>query len=297
MPLPAPPDTSSQGRRTNCHIPANNMRGLPGTITRCAAPVESFTDSTFCHVLPPSAVRYTPRSGFGAHTWPRATTKTMSGLAGSITIWDTWPTSPRPMNCEVLPRGLHVARRRQDLAVHGPGRRGPGVPDRDRSRQSGHRLRGRSGPRVGAESGAWRVPYRGRWQDMAEGAVRERLDRCCAPGDGTGQPPHVVRWDVAVRAPTVGARVRRSGKRCLSLQGWRVDLGAPHAGPAVGRDGQHGRRRGPDQSEPRLRAHRDQRGDVVGLEGPGRPLDQGVGFPRALRPAVLLLADARVTGG
>src|SRR5438034_6164999 len=34
---------------------------------------------------------------------------------------------------------------------------------------------------------------------------------------------------------------------------------------------------------------------ILGLEGPGRPLDQGVGFPRALRPAVLLLADARVT--
>src|SRR5881396_2025232 len=169
------------------------------------------------------------------------------------------------------------------------------VPDRDRSRQSGHRLRGRAGPRVGSQSRAWRVPYRGRWQDMAEGAVRERLDRHCAPGDGTGQPPHVVRRDVAVRAPTVGARVRRRGKRRLSLQGWRLDLGAPHAGPALGRDGQHRRRRGPDQSEPRLRAHRDQRGDVVGLEGPGRPLDQGVGFPRALRPAVLLLADARVT--
>src|SRR6266550_138130 len=68
--------------------------GLPGTITRCAAPVESFTNSTFCHVLPPSAVRYTPRSALGAHTWPSAATKTMSGLAGSITIWETWPTSP-----------------------------------------------------------------------------------------------------------------------------------------------------------------------------------------------------------
>src|SRR6267143_168488 len=102
-PLPAPPDTSSQGRRTNCHIPANNMRGLPGTITRSAAPVESFTNSTFCHVLPPSAVRNTPRSALGAHTWPWAATKTTSGLAGSITIRETWPTSLRPMNCQLLP--------------------------------------------------------------------------------------------------------------------------------------------------------------------------------------------------
>src|SRR5882724_9312691 len=103
MPLPAPPDTSSQGRRTNCHIPANSMRGLPGTITRCAAPVESFTNRTFCHVLPPSAVRYTPRSELGAQTWPSAATNTMSGLAGSITIWETWPTSLSPMNCQLLP--------------------------------------------------------------------------------------------------------------------------------------------------------------------------------------------------
>src|SRR4029077_6913845 len=51
----------------------------------------------------PSAVRYTPRSGLGAHTWPSAATKTMSGLAGSITIWETWPTSPSPMNCQLLP--------------------------------------------------------------------------------------------------------------------------------------------------------------------------------------------------
>src|SRR5256884_2176216 len=79
------------------------MRGLPGTITRCAAPVESFTNSTFCHVLPPSAVRYTPRSGLGAHTWPRAATKTMSGLAGTITILETQPTPPRPTNYHLFP--------------------------------------------------------------------------------------------------------------------------------------------------------------------------------------------------
>src|SRR2546430_4315833 len=95
MPLPAPPDTSSQGRRTNCHIPANSMRGLPGTITRCAAPLESFTNRTFCHVLPPSAVRYTPRSVLVAHTWPRAATKTMLALSVHLQIYKTQPPCPR----------------------------------------------------------------------------------------------------------------------------------------------------------------------------------------------------------
>ena len=34
MPLPLPPDTSSHGWRTICHMPANSTRGLPGTMTR-----------------------------------------------------------------------------------------------------------------------------------------------------------------------------------------------------------------------------------------------------------------------
>src|SRR5256885_173379 len=54
-------------------------------------------------VLPPSAVRNTPRSALGAHTWPSAATNTTSGLAGSITIRVICPTSPRPMNCQLLP--------------------------------------------------------------------------------------------------------------------------------------------------------------------------------------------------
>src|SRR6266540_4651683 len=103
MPLPAPPDTSSHGRRTNCHIPANSTRGLPGTITRSAAPVVSFTNSPFCHVLPPSAVRNTPRSEFGPHTWPSAATNTTSGFAGSITMRVIWPTSRSPMGFQLFP--------------------------------------------------------------------------------------------------------------------------------------------------------------------------------------------------
>src|SRR4029077_14202698 len=86
IPPPAPPETSSQGRRTNCHIPANSTRGLPGTMTRSAAPVVSFTKRDCCQVWPPAAVRNTPRSTLGAQTWPSAATKTMSGFEGSMTM-------------------------------------------------------------------------------------------------------------------------------------------------------------------------------------------------------------------
>src|SRR6266702_5600222 len=103
MPLPLPPDTSSHGQRTNCHIPANQTRGFPGTITKSATPVVSLTNSTFCHVLPPSAVRNTPRSALGAHTWPSAPTRTTFGSNGSITMRVICPTSPKPMNCQLRP--------------------------------------------------------------------------------------------------------------------------------------------------------------------------------------------------
>ncbi len=95
-PLPGPPDTSSQGWRTNCHIAANSTRGLPGAMTKSAAPVVSFTNSTFCQVLPPSPVRNTPRFAFAA-------TNTMSGLVGSTTMREIWPASPRPMSFQLFP--------------------------------------------------------------------------------------------------------------------------------------------------------------------------------------------------
>ena len=64
-PLPAPPDTSSQGRRTACQSPAYRIRGLTGSSARSIAPVLSFRYRTLSHVLPPSLVRNTPRVAFG----------------------------------------------------------------------------------------------------------------------------------------------------------------------------------------------------------------------------------------
>ena len=63
----------------------------------------SFTNRTFCHVLPPSPVRYTPRSGPGVQAWPTAATNTTSGFAGSMTMREICPTSASPANFQLFP--------------------------------------------------------------------------------------------------------------------------------------------------------------------------------------------------
>ena len=61
----------------NSHIAANSTRGFPGAMARSAAPVVSFTKSTFFQVFPPSVVLNTPRSALGPHVCPSAATKTV----------------------------------------------------------------------------------------------------------------------------------------------------------------------------------------------------------------------------
>src|SRR5439155_5656421 len=60
-PLPAPPETSSQGRRTACHSPAYRMRGLTASSAKSIAPVLPLRYRTLSQVLPPSLLRNTPR--------------------------------------------------------------------------------------------------------------------------------------------------------------------------------------------------------------------------------------------
>src|SRR2546426_1110615 len=81
-PLPGPPLFRFHVLISSCHIPANRTFGSPGSIARSAQPVFGSTDSTRFHVLPPSVVRYTPRSGDGPKARPRAHTNTMSGFVG-----------------------------------------------------------------------------------------------------------------------------------------------------------------------------------------------------------------------
>ena len=42
-PEPGPPDLKNQGQRRNCHIEANSLSGLRGSIARSAAPVRGST--------------------------------------------------------------------------------------------------------------------------------------------------------------------------------------------------------------------------------------------------------------
>ncbi len=167
------------------------------------------------------------------------------------------------------PRRLHVSRCGQELAVHGSGRRRADHTDCDRSSQSGRRVRGRAGPRVGAQCRARRIPHRGRRQDLAEGVVRQRHDRRRGSRDGARQPARPVRGRLAIRALSVGARVGWSGERDLSLQGRRPHVGAAQGRPARGPARSHRPRRRVREPEPRVRAPRDEGGDAVGLEGPG----------------------------
>src|SRR5256886_16916986 len=80
-PLPAPPDTSVQGRRPACHRPAYSTFGLVGSRIRTAAPVEPLRDRNLFQVLPPAVGLQSPRSGFGPHAWRDAAAYPETGVA------------------------------------------------------------------------------------------------------------------------------------------------------------------------------------------------------------------------
>src|SRR6185312_13477862 len=108
MPLPGPPLENDQWLRDICHIPAYITKGLAGSIVMLIAPVSLSTKRIFFHVLPPSVVLNTPRSGLGANRWPRAAAYTMSGLLGSIRIQVMMCVSPRPTYCHVFPASVDL---------------------------------------------------------------------------------------------------------------------------------------------------------------------------------------------
>src|SRR5437867_12968222 len=70
IPEPAPPEFSVHGLRYTCQNPAYSTFGLLGSIVSSTTPVESLRNSTFCHVLPPSFERYTPRVSLGPNACP-----------------------------------------------------------------------------------------------------------------------------------------------------------------------------------------------------------------------------------
>src|SRR5947199_6147089 len=66
-------------------------------------PVSSLIFSTCDQVLPPSAVLYTPRSGFAPHKCPSAATYTTSGFFGWITIRPMCRVASSPIFFQVFP--------------------------------------------------------------------------------------------------------------------------------------------------------------------------------------------------
>ncbi len=74
-----------------------------GSIAMSSNPVSSSMNLTFAHVLPPSVVLYTPRSGPGPKRCPGDATYTVSGFFGSMTMRPIVCVSFSPMFVNVLP--------------------------------------------------------------------------------------------------------------------------------------------------------------------------------------------------
>ena len=102
-PLFPPPAENPHGKRWVFHSAAYKIRGFAGSSARSIAPVESSTNSTFCHVVPPSAERNTPRVGLGPKAWPIAATYTRSGFLGCTRTTAICRVSSRPRCRHVAP--------------------------------------------------------------------------------------------------------------------------------------------------------------------------------------------------
>ena len=84
------------------------MVGSSGANSRSTAPVLSETKRTFSQLAPPSRLRYTPRSGFGAKGLPMAATYTRSGSSGWMRIAPLFPVRSSPMCVHVWPASVDL---------------------------------------------------------------------------------------------------------------------------------------------------------------------------------------------
>ena len=71
---PGPPLFSEYGVRSRSQLAANRMLGSFRFIATSTNPALSLTNFTNCHVVPPSVVLYSPRSGLAFHAAPSAAT-------------------------------------------------------------------------------------------------------------------------------------------------------------------------------------------------------------------------------
>src|SRR2546430_10590152 len=103
MALSGPPPLNPKGVRRRSYAAAYSVSGLSGSMAMSLTPVSSLIFSTCDQVFPPSAVLYTPRSGFGPHRCPSAATYTISGFFGWITIRPMWRVASSPILFQVFP--------------------------------------------------------------------------------------------------------------------------------------------------------------------------------------------------
>src|SRR5574343_386644 len=97
---------SLQRLRMRFHILAYNVFGSLGSISKSLQPLAVPSAKIRFHVLPPSVVRYTPRSGLWLHSCPPAATYTTSGLVGCITTRLMVPVFSKPICVQVLPASV-----------------------------------------------------------------------------------------------------------------------------------------------------------------------------------------------
>jgi hypothetical protein len=73
-PEPGPPERRKWGPRTRSQLAAHTTSGFDGSSSTSTKPAAGPTSLTRCHVRPPSAVLYSPRSPPARHAGPSAAT-------------------------------------------------------------------------------------------------------------------------------------------------------------------------------------------------------------------------------
>src|SRR6185437_567526 len=95
---PSPPERNIQPVRRKSHMPASITSGFDGSSATLEQPVDRFAPaSTFVHDLPPSPLRYTPRSAESLHSLPGTQASTVLLSRGLTTIRTMRSESRRPM--------------------------------------------------------------------------------------------------------------------------------------------------------------------------------------------------------
>src|SRR6185437_6420521 len=101
---PSPPDRKVQPLRRKSHRLASSTLGLSGAMLRLPHPVEGLEPlSTSCQLLPPSVVRYKPRSVESLHSLPGTHASTVSEARGSTTMREMRSESGKPACVQVSP--------------------------------------------------------------------------------------------------------------------------------------------------------------------------------------------------